>query len=143
MCSTSGSECPFYTKDGLGILESPNFPGEYPSNHECHWRVRPGRNKRILAIISNIQLDQDCGDLLTIRKTGKTDGGCGFRMLFFDIHECEIVFQMFQIVPRLASSSRPATRTTSPSSSRGTRGTSGSTLSPRETHRGGDFKYHF
>ena len=29
----SGSECPFYTKDGLGILESPNFPGEYPARH--------------------------------------------------------------------------------------------------------------
>ena len=66
----SGRKCPFYTKDGLGILESPNFPGEYPAGAECHWRVRPGRNKRVLVIISNIELDENCGDVLTIRKTG-------------------------------------------------------------------------
>ena len=66
----TGRKCPFYTKDGLGILESPNFPGEYPAGAECHWRVRPGRNKRVLVIISNIELDENCGDLLTIRKTG-------------------------------------------------------------------------
>ena len=65
-----GRKCPFYTKDGLGILESPNFPGEYPAGAECHWRVRPGRNKRVLVIISNIELDENCGDVLTIRKTG-------------------------------------------------------------------------
>ena len=64
------TKCPFYTKDGLGILESPNFPGEYPAGSECHWRVRPGKNKRVLVIISNIELDEHCGDLLSIRKTG-------------------------------------------------------------------------
>jgi hypothetical protein len=37
-----GRKCPFYMKDGLGIVESPNFPGEYPASSECHWRVRPG-----------------------------------------------------------------------------------------------------
>ena len=26
-----GHKCPYYAKDGLGILESPNFPGEYPA----------------------------------------------------------------------------------------------------------------
>ena len=67
-----GRKCPFYTKDGLGILESPNFPGEYPAGAECHWRVRPGRNKRVLVIISNIELDENCGDVLTIRKTGES-----------------------------------------------------------------------
>jgi len=51
-----GRSCPFYTKDGLGILETPNFPGEYPATAECHWRVRPGRNKRVLVIISNLQV---------------------------------------------------------------------------------------
>ena len=68
----SGHKCPFYAKDGLGILESPNFPGEYPTGVECHWRVRPNRNKRVLILISSISLDSNCGDLLTIRKTGKT-----------------------------------------------------------------------
>ena len=59
-------------KDGLGIVESPNFPGEYPASSECHWRVRPGRNKRVLVIISNIELDESCGDVLTIRKSGSS-----------------------------------------------------------------------
>ena len=66
-----GHKCPYYAKDGLGILESPNFPGEYPTGVECHWRVRPNRNKRVLILISSISLDSNCGDLLTIRKTGK------------------------------------------------------------------------
>ena len=69
--SISGHKCPYYAKDGLGILESPNFPGEYPTGVECHWRVRPNRNKRVLILISSISLDPNCGDLLTIRKTGK------------------------------------------------------------------------
>ena len=55
----------------MGILESPNFPGEYPAGAECHWRVRPNRNRRVLVIISSIHLDDSCGDLLTIRKTGR------------------------------------------------------------------------
>jgi len=68
-------KCPFYAKDGLGILESPNFPGEYPTGVECHWRVRPNRNKRVLVMISSISLDQSCGDLLTIRKTDRANTG--------------------------------------------------------------------
>ena len=60
----------------MGILESPNFPGEYPAGAECHWRVRPGKNKRVLVIISNIELDEHCGDLLSIRKTGERTSCC-------------------------------------------------------------------
>lgn len=68
-----GSSCPFYVKDGIGILESPNFPNEYPLMGECHWRVRPGRKKtRMLVIISHLHLDEACGDVLTIRKAGQT-----------------------------------------------------------------------
>jgi len=72
------TKCPFYTKDGLGILESPNFPGEYPAGTECHWRIRPGKNKRVLVIISNIELDDHCGDLLSIRKTDRPKTGIIF-----------------------------------------------------------------
>jgi len=68
-------KCPFYAKDGLGILESPNFPGEYPAGAECHWRVRPNRNKRVLVIMSSISLDEHCGDLLTVRKTDRANSG--------------------------------------------------------------------
>ncbi len=70
--------CPFYTKDGLGILESPNFPGEYPASAECHWRVRPGRNKRVLVIISSVQLDDSCDDSLVIRRTDRPKTGVVF-----------------------------------------------------------------
>ena len=91
-----GHKCPYYAKDGLGILESPNFPGEYPagkiqcndfpvilggmwkiriSGAECHWRVRPNRNKRVLVIMSSISLDEHCGDLLTVRKTDRANSG--------------------------------------------------------------------
>eukprot|EP00094_Tigriopus_californicus_P002300 TCALIF_02220-PB protein Name:"Similar to scube2 Signal peptide, CUB and EGF-like domain-containing protein 2 (Danio rerio)" AED:0.03 eAED:0.03 QI:0/0.6/0.5/1/0.6/0.83/6/66/315 len=83
-------KCPFYTKDGLGILESPNFPGEYPSSVECHWRVRPGRNKRVLVIISNIQLDEECSDLLTIRKTDRPQTGVVFETC--QSHEEPVIF---------------------------------------------------
>jgi len=71
-------KCPYYAKDGLGILESPNFPGEYPTGVECHWRVRPNRNKRVLILISSISLDSNCGDLLTIRKTDRANTGVIF-----------------------------------------------------------------
>ena len=71
----TGHKCPFYAKDGMGILESPNFPGEYPAGAECHWRVRPNRNRRVLVIISSIHLDDSCGDVLTIRKTGRQTMG--------------------------------------------------------------------
>eukprot|EP00094_Tigriopus_californicus_P002299 TCALIF_02220-PA protein Name:"Similar to scube2 Signal peptide, CUB and EGF-like domain-containing protein 2 (Danio rerio)" AED:0.11 eAED:0.11 QI:0/0.5/0.6/1/1/1/5/66/255 len=89
-CLVKGRKCPFYTKDGLGILESPNFPGEYPSSVECHWRVRPGRNKRVLVIISNIQLDEECSDLLTIRKTDRPQTGVVFETC--QSHEEPVIF---------------------------------------------------
>ncbi len=33
--------------------------------------MRPGRSKRVLVIISSVNLDNGCGDVLTIRKTGE------------------------------------------------------------------------
>ena len=30
MIYDSGHTCPFYTKEGVGIMESPNYPGHFP-----------------------------------------------------------------------------------------------------------------
>ena len=71
----------------MGILESPNFPGEYPAGAECHWRVRPNRNRRVLVIISSIHLDDSCGDVLTIRKTGNKLRAQSFTLLKADLRQ--------------------------------------------------------
>ena len=51
-------------------MESPNFPGEYPAESRCTWTVKT-KTKRVLVVISNIDLGEDCQDKLTITKTGK------------------------------------------------------------------------
>lgn len=127
-----GQKCPFYTKDGLGILESPNFPGEYPAGAECHWRVRPGRNKRVLVIISNIELDENCGDVLTIRKTGANSvpEDSWYFVLTLGLFAKNLLLFGFilQIARKLGWFSKLVRATRSRSFSLGTRGTSGSTL---------------
>ena len=38
-------DCPFYTADGVGIMESPNFPREYPVSNQVaqHYKGVPGK----------------------------------------------------------------------------------------------------
>ncbi|CAL4065718.1 unnamed protein product, partial [Meganyctiphanes norvegica] len=53
-----------------GVFESPNYPGHYPSNTQCTWSVKPGKGRRILVVIPQIDLSNDqCGDYLVMRKS--------------------------------------------------------------------------
>lgn len=54
-----------------GFIQSPNYPGNYPNNRECIWRIKPGKKRRILVIIPEVFLQQidKCGDILVMRQS--------------------------------------------------------------------------
>lgn len=61
----------FSKKTLSGVLESPNYPGDYPTNISCIWKIKPSKNRRILVIIPDIDLPKEdkCGDKLVLRKS--------------------------------------------------------------------------
>uniref|UniRef100_A0A8C9Y137 Signal peptide, CUB and EGF-like domain-containing protein 2 n=1 Tax=Sander lucioperca TaxID=283035 RepID=A0A8C9Y137_SANLU len=62
-----GGELGEYT----GYIESPNYPGDYPSNVDCVWTINPPHKRRILIVVPEIFLpiEDECGDVLVMRKT--------------------------------------------------------------------------
>jgi len=51
-----------------GVIESPNYPGEYPINSRCTWTIRPPKNRRLLLVIPEIFLPGgDCEDSLIMK----------------------------------------------------------------------------
>ncbi|KAM8975270.1 signal peptide, CUB and EGF-like domain-containing protein 3 isoform 2-T2 [Pelodytes ibericus] len=56
--------------DYTGFLESPNYPGNYPSSVECTWSISPPDKRKILLVVPEIFLpsEDECGDLLVMRK---------------------------------------------------------------------------
>ncbi|XP_053313836.1 signal peptide, CUB and EGF-like domain-containing protein 3 [Spea bombifrons] len=56
--------------DYTGYLESPNYPGNYPSSVECTWTINPPPKRKILVVVPEIFLpsEDECGDLLVMRK---------------------------------------------------------------------------
>uniref|UniRef100_A0A8C5H357 Signal peptide, CUB and EGF-like domain-containing protein 2 n=1 Tax=Gouania willdenowi TaxID=441366 RepID=A0A8C5H357_GOUWI len=54
-----------------GYIESPNYPGDYPSNVDCVWTINPPHKRRILIVVPEIFLpiEDECGDVLVMRKT--------------------------------------------------------------------------
>ncbi|PVD33225.1 hypothetical protein C0Q70_04476 [Pomacea canaliculata] len=74
--STSPEDCKDRTCgkfDGeyFGVIQSPNYPGNYPNNVNCVWTIKPEKNRRILIIVPDIALSDDskCGDVLVMRKS--------------------------------------------------------------------------
>lgn len=67
-----GGELGEYT----GYIESPNYPGDYPSNVDCVWTINPPHKRRILIVVPEIFLpiEDECGDVLVMRKSGKSCG---------------------------------------------------------------------
>ena len=65
-----GGELGEYT----GYIESPNYPGDYPSNVDCVWTINPPHKRRILIVVPEIFLpiEDECGDVLVMRKSGKS-----------------------------------------------------------------------
>uniref|UniRef100_A0A670YC96 Signal peptide, CUB and EGF-like domain-containing protein 2 n=1 Tax=Pseudonaja textilis TaxID=8673 RepID=A0A670YC96_PSETE len=60
--------------DYTGYIESPNYPGDYPANVECTWNISPPPKRRILIVVPEIFLpiEDECGDVLVMRKTSPT-----------------------------------------------------------------------
>ncbi|XP_053718450.1 signal peptide, CUB and EGF-like domain-containing protein 1 isoform X3 [Synchiropus splendidus] len=54
-----------------GYIESPNYPGDYPSNVDCVWTINPPHKRRILIVVPEIFLpmEDECGDVLVMRKS--------------------------------------------------------------------------
>lgn len=54
-----------------GIIQSPNYPGQYPTNVTCVWKIRPPKDRRILVIIPEVDMPKSdkCGDKLVMRKS--------------------------------------------------------------------------
>lgn len=59
--------------DYTGYIESPNYPGDYPANAECVWHIAPPPKRRILIVVPEIFLpiEDECGDVLVMRKSGE------------------------------------------------------------------------
>uniref|UniRef100_A0A4W4EDQ0 Signal peptide, CUB and EGF-like domain-containing protein 2 n=1 Tax=Electrophorus electricus TaxID=8005 RepID=A0A4W4EDQ0_ELEEL len=51
--------------DFMGYIESPNYPGDYPSNVDCVWTINPPNKRRILIVVPEIFLpiEDECGDV--------------------------------------------------------------------------------
>jgi len=69
MCKSHA--CPFYAKEGVGIMESPNYPRLFPTGAECRWRVSPGHTRRVLLILPRLSLPPDCSASLTVSRSDK------------------------------------------------------------------------
>ncbi|XP_033753123.1 signal peptide, CUB and EGF-like domain-containing protein 1 [Pecten maximus] len=76
--TTNSSECKDASCGGMigrlqGFIQSPNYPGNYPNNIECVWRIKPSKKRRILVIIPEVFLPREdqCGDSLVMRKSKK------------------------------------------------------------------------
>jgi len=67
-------DCPFYTKEGVGIMESPNYPLEFPAGSSCRWRVSPGHTRRVLLVLPRLALPPDCSASITVTR-GDVGGG--------------------------------------------------------------------
>ncbi|ESO97498.1 hypothetical protein LOTGIDRAFT_181491 [Lottia gigantea] len=74
--STDSSDCKNRRCGGYrgyyqGVIETPNYPGNYPINVGCTWKIKPEKHRRILIIIPQIELEANgkCGDRLVIRKS--------------------------------------------------------------------------
>lgn len=78
-----GGELGEYT----GYIESPNYPGDYPSNVDCVWTINPPHKRRILIVVPEIFLpiEDECGDVLVMRKSGTMfffNGSAGYAWMF-------------------------------------------------------------
>ena len=57
---------------------SPNYPGNYPVDVECTWKIRKKEKRSILIIIPHISLSEKdsstCGDILIMRQNSEYNG---------------------------------------------------------------------
>jgi len=90
-----------------GYIQSPNWPGLYPANVECTWRITPERGRRILVVIPEIFIaaEDRCQDSLVMRKSGRpptmtldcSEYTTPHRMILSDV-ECGLLRSMISCV---------------------------------------------
>ena len=61
------THCVHRSRPGLAVLESPNYPGDFPVSAACHWRVAPGQEESLLILLPYLDLPPACTHTLTIR----------------------------------------------------------------------------
>ena len=61
------THCVHRSRPGLAVLESPNYPGDFPLSAACHWRVAPGQEESLLILLPYLALPPACSHTLTIR----------------------------------------------------------------------------
>ncbi|KAL4225593.1 signal peptide protein [Mactra antiquata] len=59
----------FNKGDFSGFIQSPNYPGDYPTNVSCVWKIRPTKDRRILVIVPEVFFPPGCKDRLVMRKS--------------------------------------------------------------------------
>jgi len=65
------TDCVHRSTPGLAIVESPNYPGEFPAKTSCHWKVQPGHQGSLLIILPSLSLPPHCSHTLSVRKTDR------------------------------------------------------------------------
>ncbi len=70
--SCKNIKCGGILDPNFGVIESPNFPNEYPSNSNCEWLIKPANDRRLLLLIPQLEIASDhCKDSLIMRKSRK------------------------------------------------------------------------
>lgn len=138
-----GGELGEYT----GYIESPNYPGDYPSNVDCVWTINPPHKRRILIVVPEIFLpiEDECGDVLVMRKSGIKTYSC------FPSSSCSSkdversskrVVLFLQPLPPPSPPMRPVRRTSGPSPSPLAPVSYGFSLSPTRATAARASKFH-
>lgn len=55
------SVCNTTLKGFKGIIESPNFPNNYPRNEHCIWHIQVARNNKINITFTHFDLERNPG----------------------------------------------------------------------------------
>ena len=97
-----------------GVLTSPNYPGHYPSNEKCSWKITANEGERIVLVIEELRF-RDCGssctcDYLEIQNGSSSDGISGRRRCRSD-KDSGIVYHSAKDVLRVTFVSGASTST--------------------------------
>ena len=67
-------QCVHHSRPGLAILQSPNYPAQFPALASCHWRVAPAgpgpEPASVLLLLPALALPPACSHSLTVRRGG-------------------------------------------------------------------------
>lgn len=110
-----GGELGEYT----GYIESPNYPGDYPSNVDCVWTINPPHKRRILIVVPEIFLpiEDECGDVLVMRKSGMKAHSCFPSSSYLSKRSSKTIVLFLQPLPPPSPPMRPVRRMSGPSPS--------------------------